>query len=225
MGPLAGLPGGALPYLAPVAMGYAFGAVPFAYFVTRLATGEDVSTRGTGNVGAMNVRRATGSWAWFAVAMLLDVCKGIAPVLLARAWLAPALGLDGRLAEQLAVGFSVVGHNWPVTMLLLTGSLHGGKGLATGGGALFAYDWRYAAFPLAVALVVVAATRVLLAGQIAAPVALVAFVVAFQRQDLLFVCVLAAVVVYKHARRVPGLVEGREPAWNVTEERGRRNPG
>ena len=39
-------------------------------------TGEDVTEHGTGNVGAMNVERTTGSWVWFAVAMFADGSKG-----------------------------------------------------------------------------------------------------------------------------------------------------
>ena len=39
-------------------------------------TGEDITQHGTGNVGAMNVRRTTGSWGWFAVAMVADALKG-----------------------------------------------------------------------------------------------------------------------------------------------------
>ncbi len=60
---------------------YLVGSIPFAYIIVKAVTGEDVTEHGTGNVGAMNVRRSTGSWTWFAVAMVADALKGFVPVL------------------------------------------------------------------------------------------------------------------------------------------------
>jgi acyl phosphate:glycerol-3-phosphate acyltransferase len=216
---------GPLGYVAPALLGYAFGAIPFAYIVVRLVTGEDITKHGTGNVGAMNVRRTTGSWGWFAVAMLLDALKGFAPVAITRFWLAGAMGLDVRLAMQVAVLFAIIGHDWPLSLITLTGRMVGGKGLAAGGGALLAYDWRYAIVALVTALLLIAATRILLVGQIGAAVGLPVYVALANPADLPFVLVVAVLVIYRHARRVPGLVKGKEPAWNVTDDRGRQNPG
>lgn len=208
-----------------VALGYTFGDIPFAYIIVKAVKGEDVTEHGTGNVGAMNVRRTTGSWAWFVVAMALDVLKGMVPALLARQWLGPALGVDGRWAAEAAAIGAIVGHNWPLTMLAIKKRMVGGKGLATGGGAVFAVDPLYALVPLATALMLIAFTRTLLVGQIGAAVVFPLLVMAYRPADLAFALVAAGLVGYKHARRVPGLVAGREPRWNVTDERGRENPG
>lgn len=212
-------------YLAPALLGYVFGSIPVAYIIVKLVTGEDITEHGTGNVGSMNVRRTTGSWAWFSVAMAADILKGLAPVVLTRFWLSPALGLADTPAAQLAVVFVVIGHDWPLPLMLAKRRIVGGKGLAAGGGALFAYDPYYALVSLGAALLLIAATRILLVGQIGAAVALPIYVVFANRADLAFVLVLAAIIIYKHARRVPGLVTGREPRWNITDERGKQNPG
>jgi glycerol-3-phosphate acyltransferase PlsY len=214
-----------LPYLLPGVVGYAFGAIPFAYIVVKMVTGEDITRHGTGNVGSMNVRRTTGSWAWFVVNMLLDIGKGAAAVLLVRYWLSPALGLDWRLASQIAVVMVVVGHDWPITMYLITGKMHGGKGLAAGGGALFVLNMGYALVGLFSALAFIAITRVLLVGQLASGIVFLIYVALLHPEDTLFAAVLCALVVVKHAARVPGLIHGKEPTWNVTDERGRRNRG
>ncbi|MDY0341717.1 MAG: glycerol-3-phosphate acyltransferase, partial [Coriobacteriia bacterium] len=68
-------------------LAYLIGSIPSAYLIVRAATGEDITTHGTGNVGAMNVRRTTGSWGWFVAAMLTDIVKGLVPVSIAK-WLA-----------------------------------------------------------------------------------------------------------------------------------------
>jgi len=60
----------ALVALAALVGAYLVGSIPWAYVIVRAVTGEDITAHGTGNVGAMNVRRTTGSWGWFAVAML-----------------------------------------------------------------------------------------------------------------------------------------------------------
>ena len=63
---------------------YLLGSVPVAYVIVKLVTGEDITQHGTGNVGSMNVRRTTGSWAWFCVAVLGDGLKGLVPVVLTK---------------------------------------------------------------------------------------------------------------------------------------------
>jgi acyl phosphate:glycerol-3-phosphate acyltransferase len=66
------------------------GSLPFAYWVMRLVAKRDVRTVGDGNPGAMNVARS-GGVALGAAVLLLDVTKGVLPVVLAQ----DAFGLDG----------------------------------------------------------------------------------------------------------------------------------
>ena len=61
--------------------GYLLGSLPFGYWLPRLFRGEDIRTRGSGNVGATNVFRVYGRRLGAAVA-LLDVAKGFAAALL-----------------------------------------------------------------------------------------------------------------------------------------------
>ena len=150
----------------------AIGSIPWAYLIVRFVTGEDITAHGTGNVGAMNVRRSTGSWGWFVVAMVMDASKGILPAFVAK-WLVGGGNLTplrpwGMVLESissiwwhhpllfmpmLAVAGAVLGHNYSAWMALAKRGLHRtGKGLATGGGALIAYDWRYFVAAVAVGL-------------------------------------------------------------------------
>ncbi len=213
--------------LAVLAFSYLVGAIPWAYLVVRRITGEDVTAHGTGNVGAMNVRRTTGSWRWFAVVMLLDAAKGLVPVLVARGFFAEdlgaRLGVDGSLAAMAAVVGAVVGHSFSVWMMLLERRVFAtGKGLATGGGALLAYDPLYFVLVLAVGIGVIALTRYMMAGQVAAAVSLPLFAALLGREDWPFTLVLAGIVYSRHHRRFVGLLRGEEPRLYVEDGQGPR---
>ena len=220
---------------------YLVGSIPWAYIIVRLVTGEDITAHGTGNVGAMNVRRSTGSWAWFVVAMVADALKGLAPVTAAKyAVFASAsvvlvpLGSIGMaydepvsasmlLSVQAALAGAVLGHNYSLWMALIKRGFHRtGKGLATGGGALIAYDWRYFVIAVVVGLTVIALTRYMMAGQVAAAAALPAGALALGSPDWPFALVMGLVVYAAHHRRFVGLLRGEEPRLYVNDRMGPR---
>jgi glycerol-3-phosphate acyltransferase PlsY len=206
---------------------YAIGAIPNAYIIVRLVTGEDITRHGTGNVGAMNVRRATGSWAWFAVAMLADGLKGFLPTLAVSLGALTAFfgadAVDAQVASMAAVLGVVVGHNYSVWVALLEHRLApSGKGLATGAGALLAYDWRYFVVAVVVGLTVIALTRYMMAGQVAATVALPLYAILAGQPDWPFVVLLSLLVYLRHHRRFVGLLRGEEPKLYVNDGPGPR---
>lgn len=213
---------------------YLIGSIPWAYTIVRLVVGEDVTAHGTGNVGAMNVRRTTGSWGWFAVAMLADVLKGLLPVALAKYLalgtlltpygIASAGGAPGPvLLPMVAVAGVVLGHNYSAWMALIKHRFgRTGKGLATGAGALLAYDWRYFAAVLAVGLITIAATRYMMAGQVAAALTLPLAAVALRSPDWPFALVMGALVYAAHHKRFVGLLRGEEPRFYIHDRGGPR---
>ncbi len=210
---------------------YLIGSIPSAYTVVRAVTGDDVTQHGTGNVGAMNVRRTTGSWFWFAVVMVADVLKGALPVFAVQAFsgvaiMAPASEVaDGfdLLVPQLAVAGAVIGHNYSLWLAIKKGRFtRTGKGLATGAGAVFAYDWRYFVAVVTVGLLVIAVTRYMMAGQVAAAVALPVAAVALGSSDWPFALLMGAVVYVAHHRRFVGLLRGEEPKLYIHDRQGPR---
>lgn len=206
------------------AFSYAIGSIPFAYAIVRISTGEDITRHGSGNVGAMNVRRATGSWALFGLAMMLDIAKGFLPVALARG-LGPHLlpGFPGIVFEQAAVAGVVIGHNYSMWMALIERHFsRTGKGLATGAGALLAYDPVYFGAVVTVGLLVIALTRYMMAGQVAAAVTLPVTAIALGRDDIWFVLAMAGVVYAAHHQRFVGLLQGREPKLYIHDRQGPR---
>lgn len=117
-------------------VGYFCGSIPFGLFIGK-AHGIDVRTAGSGNIGATNVGRVLGK-KWGGLCFVLDVLKGLLPVLIAGA----ATGLLGKTSipsnqawAWLGVAAATMaGHVFPVWL-----SFKGGKGVATGLGALLGF--------------------------------------------------------------------------------------
>ena len=111
-----------------VVLAYVLGTFTAGYYWVRWRTGLDIRQIGSGNVGARNVGRLTGT-PGFLVTLLCDVTKGALAVAMANYF---SLTPEGTVACILAV---VVGHNWPIQL-----RFHGGKGVATSIGAILTYD-------------------------------------------------------------------------------------
>ncbi|MHB9032010.1 MAG: glycerol-3-phosphate acyltransferase [Anaerolineae bacterium] len=107
-----------------IVAGYLLGSIPFAYIITKLATGKDIRYEGEGNVGSRNVGHVVGRWAGI-LTFLLDMAKGAAACFL-------ALYL-GKLSYTIFLtGFAVMlGHGFPIWLRFI-----GGKGLASATGFL-----------------------------------------------------------------------------------------
>jgi len=224
---------------------YLAGSIPFAYIIVKSVTGEDVTAHGTGNVGSMNVRRTTGSWGWFVVAMFADAMKGFVPTLASKYLVVGGAGLLVTALQpwgttlqtvsslwvsnpvfyvpMAAVAGCVVGHNYSCWMALIKHRFsRTGKGLATGAGAMLAYDWRYFLIVLAVGLAVIAITRYMMAGQVAAAVALPVAAVLLGSPDWPFALLMGVVVYAAHHKRFVGMLRGREPKLYINDSMGPR---
>ncbi len=213
---------------------YVAGSIPSAYLIVRAVNGEDITAHGTGNVGAMNVRRTTGSWGWFVVAMLSDILKGLLPVaaakMLAGAPLLVPVGVSMTAARaswallpMAAVAGTVLGHNYSAFMALIKKRIaRSGKGLATGAGALLAYDIRYFAAVVVVGLTVIAISRYMMAGQVAASFTLPVTAALLRSPDFWFALLMGAVVYAAHHRRFMGLLRGEEPRFYIHDRGGPR---
>src|SRR5688572_17403807 len=142
-----------------VILAYLTGSVPFAFLLAR-RVGIDVRRSGSGNVGAANVLRTTGTWRGIA-AMALDVAKGAVAVLLAGL----TTGGAGIVAASGAA--AVVGHIYPVWL-----RFHGGKGVAVAAGVFAVLTPVATGIATALFLITVWLTRYVSLGSIAATLAL-----------------------------------------------------
>ena len=204
-----------------IPLAYLVGSVPFGLIVGKMK-GVDPRTAGSGNIGATNVGRLLGK-RFFFIVFLLDLLKGLLPMLAAGA----VLQAGGRQAHDartyflwLLVGFAaIVGHMFSVFL-----GFKGGKGVATSSGVilgLFPYFTIPGIVGLAVWAVVFGVSRyVSLASILAAvtfPVAYAAIglargwpILGEQWPLLAFAVLVAAMIVYKHRSNIARLRAGTE---------------
>ncbi len=142
-----------------ILFGYAVGSVPFAYLLARRA-GVDVRVAGSGNVGAANVLRTSGTPLGLTV-MILDIGKGAASVLAAYA------GAGSHNSMAAAGAAAVVGHIYPIWL-----RFHGGKGVAVAAGVFSVLAPLAAMLAAAVFFTTVWLTRVVSLGSMVATVTL-----------------------------------------------------
>jgi glycerol-3-phosphate acyltransferase PlsY len=114
---------------------YLLGAIPFGLLIG-LAKGVDVRQHGSKNIGTANVGRTLGR-KWGLLTFFLDALKGFVPVLVGG-FLFKAIArpeVPSHLAwAWLSIGIcSVAGHMWSPFL-----KFKGGKGVATGFGAMLA---------------------------------------------------------------------------------------
>jgi len=193
-------------------VGYLVGSMSSGYIVGKIYRNVDLRTVGSGSTGATNTFRTLGTGAGVLVAVL-DILKGAVAVVFAQ--LIFPTGSDLRpLAEAVAAVTAVSGHCWPVT---LRG--RGGRGVATGFGALLfvatpAWATAVAFFAIALAL-----TRMVSVGSLSSVVgALFGYLLfsatgwlEFNWATLAFILVAGTVVFIRHLPNIARILRGVEP--------------
>jgi glycerol-3-phosphate acyltransferase PlsY len=188
------------------------GSIPFGVIVVKLLGKGDVRQHGSGNIGATNVSRVAGKGVGVLV-LLLDITKGLVPVLLAR-----RMGLPEPFWPWIGVA-AVAGHIFSPWL-----GFKGGKGVATALGVVVAVQWRLGALPLAAFVAALWLTRHVSLGSILAALLLPAEVVLLALAGdyggwralgehapyLLAWALLAALVVAKHHENIRRLQAGTE---------------
>jgi glycerol-3-phosphate acyltransferase PlsY len=190
---------------ASVALGavlaYTIGAVPIGFLIARAFGIGDIRRHGSGTIGMTNVLRTAGKLP--AVLTLVgDVVKG-----------ALAVVLGGLLADAGVVGAAgcavaaVIGNCWPVFL-----RFRGGKGVATGLGAMLSLV-PWAVLPAAIVfLVVVATTRYVSLGSLlgALGVPIVALTLGYPGAAVIAAGVVALVIAGRHHENIARLLNGTE---------------
>ena len=179
--------------------GYLLGSIPFGFLLTRLAGLGDIRSTGSGNIGATNVLR-TGRKDMAALTLLLDGGKGALAIGLA-AW------FEGGLMPLVAGVAAVVGH---CTSVWMGGK--GGKGVATGLGAVLAWAWPVGVACCAVWLAVAAVTRYSSAAALAAFVAAPTLMLLLRGENPgIAAAAVSVIVLLRHRGNIARLLTGTEP--------------
>lgn len=179
---------------------YLIGSLSFGYMAGKLLRGIDIRQFGSGNTGTTNIQRTLGTGPAIIV-LLLDVGKGLAAVILARA-------LTGSPSVQMLSGvLAVLGHNWP-----LFHRFKGGRGIATSIGVMLGLAWQVLLIAVAVGITIVTVTRYVslgsVIGVILVPILMIAF--AMPPAYIIFGTVLAVFAVWRHRQNIARLLAGTE---------------
>ena len=199
--------------LAIVALvGYGVGSISSGYIVGKIYRNVDLRNVGSGSTGATNTFRTLGRGAGLLVAVL-DILKGALAVLFAQV-LFTVEGDMRHVAEALAALAAVAGHCWPP---MLQG--RGGRGVATGFGALLFVATPAWASAVAFFAVALALTRMVSVGSLASVIgALVGYLLftatgwlSFSWATLAFILVGGSIVYVRHLPNIQRILRGSEP--------------
>jgi acyl phosphate:glycerol-3-phosphate acyltransferase len=193
-------------------IGYAIGSISSGYFVGKIYRNVDLRTVGSGSTGATNTFRTLGTGAGLLVA-LLDILKGSLAVVIAQAFFSE--GNSARpVAEAVAAVCAVAGHCWPITL-----QGRGGRGVATGFGALLFVATPAWASAVAFFAIALAVTRMVSVGSLASVVGALAGYLLFSATGwltfnwatLAFIVVAGSFVFIRHRANIERIIRGVEP--------------
>ena len=194
------------------AIGYFLGSLSPSYLLAR-KSGYDIREEGSGNAGATNAFILLGKNAFFLTA-ILDILKAFAAYRLCKA-LFPAIQVAGPIAGTAAV----LGHIYPVFL-----HFKGGKGLASLGGVVLAWNWKWFFILLALAILIAFGTRYV---SLVAPSISILFPACYYWKTGLLACTLillfpAIPIFIKHWENFVRIREGVEMRtsfiWNKESE-------
>ena len=182
---------------------YIFGSLPTGYLFVRWRARKDIRTLGSRSTGATNVLRAAG-WSAAVPVMVVDFAKGALPVVLGRLWF-PENAVVPLAASLAAVG----GHCFSFFL-----RFRGGKGVAASMGAAAGLGWIPFLICLATFAAVIALTRFVSLGSLAALSLYPFFRLALGLRDGILTwawwIAILVVVVFRHRENILRIVSGTE---------------
>ena len=202
-------------YIIIAVIAYLIGSINFSIILSKRMAGFDIREKGSGNAGTTNMLRAVGKKA-AVITLICDILKGVVSILIAVFAGKIVKNLDNALLVQLAGIFVIIGHTFPIFF-----KFKGGKGIATSLGVLLMTNWQIGLICLVFALVLIALTRMVSVGSIAAGI-LFPVLVAFIDQNyivptsnsnwsyLVFSIIIALLVIFNHRANVQRILNGTE---------------
>lgn len=199
-------------YVLVTVIAYLIGSISFSIIFSKKFAGFDVREKGSKNAGSTNVLRTVGKKA-AVLTLICDILKGVAAVLIAYL---VAIGIEESLINrslliQLAGVFVIIGHTFPIYF-----KFKGGKGVATSLGVLLMVNWQIGLICLVFALLLMALTRTVSIGSIAAAL-LFPVLTIFIGQNyiipgnyIIFGVIVAVFVIFNHRENVQRILTGQE---------------
>jgi len=192
---------------------YLLGSFPTGYLIVKKFSGQDIRKIGTGNVGAMNVSRATGRSSLFWLTAIIDIGKGALAVLIPQ-WLS-FLGYNLFWAITLAAFGAVLGHCFSIFL-----KFQGGKAQASLIGILAVLNWQWLLLPWgSICIIYVLVSGYLFLGQFMGTIFL-PIITYFLVPEYFWLSILVAIPIFiKQWPRFIPMLKGKEPRWYFKERK------
>ena len=192
-------------WVAVAVIGYLFGSIPTAYLLVKHFAGKNIMQFGSANVGTTNVLRATNSKVLTLATLAGDMGKtGLA--VLVGVLVAQGVGLGQDVGAGVGGIAAIVGHNYSVFL-----RFRGGKGLVCSAVLAFYFAPALVGLWVLTFALTVAATRLMVVGQMAAMAAMPIFAYFLFPQAAIPSYFAAALVLVRHAPRIKNVLNGTEP--------------
>ncbi|EKD81940.1 MAG: hypothetical protein ACD_39C01557G0002 [uncultured bacterium] len=193
-------------YVYAVVIGYLCGSIPTAYWLGLFVYRLNIFEHGSKNMGATNVFRVLGKKPGI-ITLLIDIAKGVLPVLIVRNYLA-----DNPAAAFAAAAAALVGHT-----LSFWVHFKGGKGVATGLGVFLALATKASLCSLLLFLTTLVISGMVSLGSILGAAALPFFIYYFEELGPVyspyltgFSAFVAAFIIFKHKANIQRILRGEE---------------
>ncbi len=191
---------------------YFIGAIPTSYIIVKLLKKVDIREYGSKNVGATNAGRILGK-KWFFIIMLLDVLKGIIPILITKKVLNTDINAANGYLIFITGIIAVIGHTFPVYL-----NFKGGKGVAVTAGVFLMFDYRLLIIGLIVFILIVFITKYISAGSITASLSLpISELILYKNSQnyyLLSITILISLyIIFKHRENIKRIINKTERKW------------
>lgn len=206
--------------IVALVFGYFFAGIPVGLLIGRMYGIPDIRQHGSGNIGATNILRVIGWKAGLAV-WVIDLLKGLIPVLLARHF----LGLEGWGVGAAGLA-AAMGHCFSPFL-----GFTGGRGVSTSLGVVLGFFWPIGLLAFVVFLLVVKYTRYVslgsMLGAASSPVWVLVFspmVAPYTLSYAVMAALCAAVIIYRHGPNIRRLMNGTERRIGEKAEPGSGKP-
>ena len=204
---------------------YLIGSINFSVILSKKMAGFDVRQKGSGNAGTTNMIRSVGKKA-AAITLICDILKGVVSIGIAILVGYLFNAQNKSILVQIAAIAVVIGHTFPIFF-----GFKGGKGVATSLGVLIMTNWQIGLICLAIAIIIMAITKMVSLGSCMAAIAFPlltyfaanifenAYIVKEGSSYFVYSIILAVIVLFNHRSNIKRIITGKENKLSFKKER------
>tara|TARA_B100001175_G_C19337388_1_gene555650 strand:+ start:215 stop:844 length:630 start_codon:yes stop_codon:yes gene_type:complete len=190
--------------------GYLIGSIPFGLILTKSSGLGDVRNIGSGNIGATNVFR-TGNKKLAFITLIMDAGKGAFAIYLGVLlfnFLEISNIISLELLKSLIAILSVVGHCFPIWL-----KFKGGKGVATGLGAILFLNLTIGIIALLIWIIIVKLFKMSSLSALFTYFMIPILMYYYDKENSFFVASLLISIIcwFQHRENIKRLLKGLEP--------------